>query len=401
MKNQTPSKLQIYLSNLDNLTQSTLSFFFNSNLCQKAELKNSDEGVNIYIIDLDRKFDKKIFTDLAKKNQYAIFLHNQNNTPTLKENTYNVSKPVQVKYLKQQIDFIAIRLQESKTKNSSIKSATQKNIKKSIKNELTSVSEIQQPNNKPKQIQPPIQKNHLDMALKKTTESDIINQYRAHKHVGSNKDIDPKNPEELKKIYHTPQKYLYSHIVKAVKLGKQNKSDTLIKTLFGSLLFEYKSQLIYHQFNGTKMRYFKSSPLFFETKVSLIKFSKDAKQIKTTTQNAQELIWESAILASKGKLPQGTSLTQAVEMTSWPNYSRLLVFRYVVQISAAWSGNHMSLQDTATQLNIPQRYIFTLYNAMLAINSAKINNVINNVSKIKNDKRKSVFSRILSHMFNN
>jgi hypothetical protein len=393
-------KLQISLNNLDDITNNTLKFFFKSNLCDKAELKTKDKEIDVFIIDSDRKFDQQIISNLKANNQFAIFLYNQMNNPILEENTYNVTKPVQVKYLKQQIDFITTRINEvNNTETDSIPPTSHKKQK---------IHNIGQPEFSPKLFQvsdkqkPTLnfQNNHLSNAIKDTTELNTLNQYKAHKHVGSNKDINPDNPEELKKIYHNPKKYLYHHLVKAVKIGDTHNSDVIIKTLFGSLLFDHKSNEILHEFSKAKMRYFKSSPLFLETEIILTSISIKARESNSVTQDSESLIWQAAINASKGRVPLGTSLTQTVDMSTWPNFSRLLVFRYVIQITAAWSTHHMSLLDTASQLHIPQRYIFTLYNAMLAIDSAKINNVINNVRKINNDKRKSIFTKILSHIFN-
>ncbi len=403
MNAQQNRKLQIGLHNLDDITQNTLKFFFKSNLCDKAELKLTEKEVNVFIIDSDREYDQQIISNLKANNHFVIFLYNPMNNPILEENTYNVAKPVQVKYLKQQIDFIFTRIQEIKdselqqTNYSTNSNRGKYTVDNSIQQEPSSkLSPVA--NNKDTVKNNP--NSHLNSALKETTESNPLGQYKAYKHVGANKDINPDNPEELQKIYHKPKKYLYHHLAKAVKMGKSHKSDVLIKTLFGNLLFDFKSKEILHGFSKAKMRYFKSSPLFLETETILTSLSAKAREANPNRQDSESLIWQAAIKASKGRVPLGTSLTQTVEMNTWPNFSRLLIFRYAIQITAAWSTHHMSLLDTASQLRIPQRYIFTLYNAMLAIDSAKINNVINNVRKIDNTKRKSVFSKILSHIFN-
>lgn len=400
MNTQQKSKLQISLNNLDDITNNTLKFFFKSNLCEKAELETNNKETNVFIIDSDRKFDRQIISNLKENNQYAIFLYNQMNNPPLEENTYNVTKPVQVKFLKQQFDYIITRFNEKQNieaniihSNTQEKKVVQKTTQQTVPSKPFQVFDKQK-------LTTNHQTNHLSLALKDTTELSTLNQFMAYKHVGAKKDINPDNLEELQKIYHNPKKYLYHHLAKAVKMGESHKSDVLIKTLFGNFLFDYKSKEILHNFSQAKMRYFKSSPLFIETKSILASLSAKVREANPTCQDSKGLIWQAAISASKGRIPLGTSLTQTVQMSTWPNYSRLLIFRYVIQISAAWSTHHMSLLDTASALHIPQRYIFTLYNAMLAIDSAKINNIINNDKKINTDKRKSVFSKILSHIFN-
>lgn len=240
--------------------------------------------------------------------------------------------------------------------------------------------------------------SHLSMAMQDETDKDVLNRYKAHKHVGSNPDIDPNNSEQLEKIYHTPEKYLYFHLARAVKRANEKKSDIRIHTVFGSILFDYKTQLFHHAFTGTKLKYIKSSPLFNQTDCSFIEIKSEVLQSKKYNQNARKLIWDSAILASKGRVPRGTNLKQVIEMECWPNFTNLIIFRYVVQITSAWSRHSLSLVETAKQLEVPQRYVFTLYNAMQAIGCAKMS-----ASKKQNfnlgKKGRSVFSKILSHIF--
>ncbi len=85
-------------------------------------------------------------------------------------------------------------------------------------------------------------------------------------------------------------------------------------------------------------------------------------------------------------------------MRCWPNFTKLLVFRYAVQITSAWSRNNLSLLATAKQLQIPQRYVFTLYNAMHSIGCVDTSKEIKIDSKIRGESQ-TVFSRILSHIF--
>jgi len=80
----------------------------------------------------------------------------------------------------------------------------------------------------------------------------------------------------------------------------------------------------------------------------------------------------------------------------------LQIFRYAIQISAVWSRNKMSLIETAKQLKIPQRYVFTLYCAMRSLGYASIenhNNIPEPATTIIQTSNSSLFTKILSHIF--
>lgn len=81
----------------------------------------------------------------------------------------------------------------------------------------------------------------------------------------------------------------------------------------------------------------------------------------------EAFLWSSALLSSQGMLSRGLDPTQAVGLRHWPGLTRLEHFPHVMSIAAQWSVAAMSAFDVARSLNIPQRYVFSFYNAANAL----------------------------------
>jgi hypothetical protein len=388
-KNVNPvPKLRVDLGNLDDITSNTLRFFFTSNLCDYAVLSQTTEQANLIIIDYDRGYNKDFSQYLANNKKFAIVLHMASKEAENDDRMFWLVKPIQAILLKQNIQ--AIR-----------ECIIQQDPTKSPKVEDTVIEPAVDPTAKNtgiKNDEPRNENTHLHMAIHKESSAEKQNRYRAHKHVGSNKDIDPTNKEELNRIYLTPEKYLYHHLSRAISIAKDD-ADAEIKTLLGNIYYQSSSQKFFYTFETNKLKLMQGSPLFYDTTVTATTVDTELL-VNKTGASAKRLIWESAILASKGRIPKGTNLKNEVNMYYWPNYSKIQLFRYVIQITAAWSRHKLSLIDTATQLDIPQRYVFTLYCAMHAINSATISNINPASLTLDNNKSQSIFTKILSHIFN-
>lgn len=81
----------------------------------------------------------------------------------------------------------------------------------------------------------------------------------------------------------------------------------------------------------------------------------------------EAFLWSSALLSSQGLLSRGLDPTQAVGLRHWPGLTRIEHFPHVMSIAAQWSVAAISAFDVARSLNIPQRYVFSFYNAANAL----------------------------------
>lgn len=370
-------KLNIELTNLDELTKKTLSYFFSSNLCQYGKLSQSQAKTNLYIVDSHRKSDNINLSNLENSAQYAIVLHIDSEKPHTNNNVFYLKKPIDTFKLKSLVEHI---------------------YKKVYKNII--VTEVTPKENV---IIDDSQHSHLFNAINVETQEDIHLRSRAQKYVGSNKDIDIEDIDKHKgKIFLTETKYIYYYLKKAKKMAKTNKSNVIMKTFSGDVYYDFNKNIFMHNLEVNKVKLLQSSPIITEIKYYFIDDDSHQKSTYVKSIDATEFIWESAIQASKGRVTENTDITKCVNMKTWPNFSKLQIFRYAVQISAVWSRHKLSLVETAKQLSIPQRYVFTLFFAMNSLGYAHIENKTErneNNSVLDKNKNSSVFSKMLSHIF--
>ena len=379
---KTINKLKVFLKDLDGITKNTLQFFFGSNLCTHAELNQQEQHAELLILDYDRGINNDAIQNLMNNKQYAIVLHLGNEDAFCSNNIYWLQKPIQPGQLKKCI----VEIYEKFNKKNQF-------YNNKVSDEATTITNAIR-NTKAENH------SHLFSAVHEETDHDKQSRYKSHKFVGSNHDINPNNASDLSLIYLTPNKYLFHHLAKSVRIGKLKQSNVEITTSFGRILYNLKEGQFHFDFEQDTLKNKMANPLFTRTVIDLVGSIKDMPLKNHHIIGANKFIWESAILASKGRIPIGSNVLNNVNMSSWPNLSELTIFRYAIKIIAAWSKHRMSMIDTATHLNIPQRYVFTVFCAMQAVNHANIGKNVSSFELNQPTKKKSIFAKILSHIFN-
>ena len=81
----------------------------------------------------------------------------------------------------------------------------------------------------------------------------------------------------------------------------------------------------------------------------------------------ESFVWTSSLLSAHGLLSRELDPSQQVGLSHWPSLTRLERFPHVMPIAALWSTDTLSVFDIARSLNVPQRYVFSFYNAASAL----------------------------------
>ncbi len=378
-----PNIANIVLSNLDTLTENTLAYFINSNLCQNAKLALSQNNIHIYILDLDRKYDEYLIQNVELHQQHIIGIHLDSEQNPLSNRMTLVKKPLNVSELTKAIDKVHQELfkppvlptpnKETKTKHSAKikhKDQTHRNLYNAIDEE----------------------KNEDDIHLR----------YKAQRYVGNNEDVDPQT-DDLQKIYINAENYFFSSLLEALSAGQSNRSTVGIKTSLGTMIYHYKENLISHDIEKNKLKLLQTTPLINQAS----KFSLNSSPpFKEHVMDAISFAWDTVIQTSKGRLPENTNLIKPVILLTWPNFTKLRIFRHAIPITALWSRQRISLVETAKLLVVPQRYVFSLYGAMNALGYAKIGKFEDEVTQkskvikpLSQQNNSNFFSKIMSHLF--
>ncbi|RTZ61244.1 MAG: hypothetical protein DSZ33_01425, partial [Gammaproteobacteria bacterium] len=82
---------------------------------------------------------------------------------------------------------------------------------------------------------------------------------------------------------------------------------------------------------------------------------------------ADAFIWLTALLSSRGRLPEGADVRQPVKLGQWSHLTRLTPTPHSLKTVALWSAGQANLRDTPARLGIPQRCVFAFYSAAPAL----------------------------------
>jgi hypothetical protein len=188
--------------------------------------------------------------------------------------------------------------------------------------------------------------------------------------VGTAPDIDPHDPAQTAKIFYNPAHYLQGHLQQALNLAVRHNRNVAIEgpwPAMALLIDEHKIRV------AAKERHLRSHCTLPDATltVNLRQFDGSSKlDNDSQTYSLPTLFWKVALWASRGRLPEGTSLSQPIYLRHWPNFTRLDVTPFALAIAALWAEQPHSLIDTASRLQIPQRYVFAFYSAAKSLQLA-------------------------------
>jgi len=238
--------------------------------------------------------------------------------------------------------------------------------------------------------------------------------------VGEQPDIDINKPEQLENIFYEPNKLLQAVVEKACIKSRQSEKIIQLVILNHVLYFDYQEQKVYSNVRLNIIR-----PLCLMTHINNIVYHEKDNSIrnnfsdifqtdnnnkftKTTLEkqcwDMQSFIWLITLWSSRGRVPQGTVLTQPVYLRQWPNLTRLTSIPHALRIAALIYDQPRTLIDVAKQLGIKQRYVFAFFSACKSIGLSDIaTRDVDNLfvsEKPEQPKNQSILSKILGKLVN-
>lgn len=205
--------------------------------------------------------------------------------------------------------------------------------------------------------------------------------------VGSQADIDINRPREVLKITYNPDVMLVGAIKRAWELSQ--KQNNLLEVTFLGISAVVDAQQ-YQVFTCASDGVIRPSCLLesddipaFEKVPESFRSDKSAYLLRHGTKKLHQydieaFLWKIGLWSSRGRIPVNASLNTPVFLSEWPNLTRLIPIPHAVRISALLSQQPQRLPDIATQLRIPQRFVFAYYSAAYTLG-------ISGVSKRQSD----------------
>lgn len=206
-------------------------------------------------------------------------------------------------------------------------------------------------------------------AKKKNLEETIMDT-GFHKFTSTRSDIDLDDLYSLDKLVYLPEEYLQGKLQSLYS----SSIDSSLRTAHGDINYYAEDEKVALNINDLTLRSFASLPSKRKSdypnvaQKPLIKVAGDESK-----ELSSSLLWKSAIWASGGRLPISTNIDTAFKIKHWPNYTRLMMVPHSMEILALWAKDPISLRETLQNLQIPQRYVFSLYSAVLAIDLVEFN----------------------------
>lgn len=253
-----------------------------------------------------------------------------------------------------------------------------------------------------------VEKNDLQQTAKSFEKEQIttLSNYAEHTACGHEPDINPNDEKAIIKVSYDRSRRLQGLIEKALETAKTSGCVNRLKGAMGELLIDPTNQRVLSSVKEQTLHSLMLLPaknLHIETQLLSPNQAKDYIKNSSTPfyhDCLGNFLWKTAILTSHGRVPAGTDLHSPVVLSRWPNFSRLMITPHALQITALWADSPYSLIETAAILQIPQRYVFSLYSAMVALNLACVTPCIaphkKKISLSTHSDKRGLFQRLLA-----
>ena len=166
------------------------------------------------------------------------------------------------------------------------------------------------------------------------------------------------------KLFFEPDDYLVGRVHQACALAKTSGCPQVISGLPRLLAIEPRpAPACISSFRENQLRPLAMTQLPAATgKVVGTRqvFEADRNTIRMAVE---DLLWNTAAWAARGRLPRGTDPYAPVRLRAWPCFTRAFVWPHAMRIVALWTRMPASPVDIARRLDIPHRYVFSVYSA--------------------------------------
>lgn len=226
---------------------------------------------------------------------------------------------------------------------------------------------------------------------------------------GSVADINAEDVQGIPRIYYNPHNYFQGVLARALQTAQTQTDGVLISGMPEPIVLLPKinrmlCEIPDHQLKAlclvpVQQRLITISPLNATDPKTQVLYQR--LQDIQRCQPLDQLTWKIALWTARGHIPEGTDLQQLVQLSRWPNLTRLLLTPYSLQIASLWHKRPYSLLETAKILDIPQRYVFTFYSGVSALQLLKTPSTDDSsaLSPKQDIKQQDFFRRLLSKIW--
>ena len=179
--------------------------------------------------------------------------------------------------------------------------------------------------------------------------------------IGSAPDIDPNDRAQIARAQFDPDAYLIGGLIRTLLLARRSGPAARLEIGQGAITVLPRTGLAMIEPQHFQLRRLAETPLMEPTtQVRLVEEPDLSRVPRRALMPLESLLWNTALLASRGRAPCGLDLDAPLRLKHWPNLARLSAFPHAARITALLSGAPISLIEAARVLRVPQRFVFAL-----------------------------------------
>jgi len=191
--------------------------------------------------------------------------------------------------------------------------------------------------------------------------------------------------------YFSPEAYL----INILRRGTANKQDLLVELEGVGELILLSSRGEYFAF-ATDMAKFCTVPIDRYVITIMGAGHQRMPGKDTVGRNIDELMWQAAFHASQGRLMEGCYRDDVVELTYWPNLTRLPLTPNTARISALLNRHPTSVTLAARLLKVELSEMYQFYSAARCAGLARAVNRTPEEPKLEPHRNQSLLSALLA-----
>ncbi|MCK5895724.1 MAG: hypothetical protein KAG20_02900 [Cocleimonas sp.] len=217
--------------------------------------------------------------------------------------------------------------------------------------------------------------------------------------MSSRPDVDIDDAILMSQVSYRCDDYLQGHLAALLN----NKKSNAITTPYCSIIYNAEHHTAYINVNNRTLQNI-ATIASLKIEYPLVDIDSLIKDKKVQWEDADTVLWKISIWASRGRLPLLLNdIDRQFTLLCWPNLTRFMMTPHAMEISALWLDKPISLRESLVLLDIPQRYVFSFYSAVVALellsfekDKAVIVSPKQKKQPIKTEaKRTGVFSKLL------
>lgn len=198
----------------------------------------------------------------------------------------------------------------------------------------------------------------------------------------------------LENYHFNPKGYLIHILGRAVA----NKQDISITLPAGARLGIFPTRGDYFSYVDDMAAFCTTSVDEFQVKVINEKESNEIRNGTAFGRNFDELLWQASYYASQGRLIEGCEREDVIQISYWPNLTRLPGPPSAIVIAALLTRYPTSITLASRILNVPMREMFEFYSAAYSAGFAIVHNRALETPELKPHRDNTMLGQLLKRI---